>query len=282
VDPATTRQKAISVNVLKTMRDRAIIAADIAAADLAMGAFFFACRSCEYSRVKGPRRTKTIRIGDVQFRQGSTVLPHTSPHLPLADTVSLTFRDQKNRAKFATRTSWKTKDPRACPVTTWAAITRRVRTLPQSRDSTLVYHYLNAAGKIVGVTNDLLLHNLRSAVTHIGFTALGYRPREIGTHSIRSGAAMALVLSGHAAWRIMLTGRWKSSAFLVYVREQVQAFSHGVSDRMIENPDFFNVPDIDNPSSSAPSTTIASPLETNMFTGGASNNHHMLDVTFFG
>jgi hypothetical protein len=41
---------------------------------------------------------------------------------------------------------------------------------------------------------------------------------------------------------------------------------------MIKNPDFFNVPDIDNPIAAA-STTIALPLEANMFTGGASNNH---------
>jgi hypothetical protein len=281
VDPATTRQKAISVQVLKSMKARAITNADIAAAALAMGAFFFACRSCEYSRVPGPRRTKTMRIGDVQFRLGNTIIPHSSPKLHLADTVSLTFRDQKNRAKFATRTAWKTKDPLACPVASWADITRRVRSLPHCVDSTLVYHYTDEDKTTQSVTNDILIKNLRSTVAHLGFTALGYRPRDIGTHSIRSGAAMALVLSGHAAWRIMLTGRWKSSAFLVYVREQVQAFSHGVSDRMIENPNFFNVPDIDNPTAAA-STTIASPLEANMFTGGASNNHNMLDVTFFG
>ncbi len=96
---------------------------------------------------------------------------------------------------------------------------------------------------------------------------------------------MALVLSHHAAWRIMLAGRWKSSAFLIYVREQVQAFSHGVLDGvldcMIENPDFFNVPDLDTPTAGASANT-AYPLEANMFTGGASNNHNMLDVTFFG
>ena len=94
---------------------------------------------------------------------------------------------------------------------------------------------------------------------------------------------MALVLSGHAAWRIMLAGRWKFSAFLVYIREQVQAFSRGVSKRMIENPDFFHVPDLDrlDASTSTP-TTPASPLEANAFTGGASNNYQVLNVDFFG
>jgi hypothetical protein len=49
-------------------------------------------------------------------------------------------------------------------------------------------------------------------------------------------SATTLVLLGNAAWRIMLDGRWNSSAFLNYIQEQVQAFSHGVSDCMIKNP----------------------------------------------
>jgi hypothetical protein len=257
--------------------------ADTAAADLAMGAFFFACRSCEYLQVKGPRRTKTLQVGDIQFRKGHSVVPHSSPDLHLADTVSLTFRDQKNRDKMATRSAWRTAHDTANPVLAWANITRRIRALPKSEDCTKVFHFHHPTSKdkTSTITNDLLIKNLRLAVKHLGVHTLGYCASEVGTHSIRSGAAMALVLSGHAAWRIMLAGRWKSSAFLIYIREQVQAFSKGVSDRMIENPDFFHVPDIDKPSASA-SPTISSPLETNMFTGGASNSYNMLDVSFFG
>jgi hypothetical protein len=70
-----------------------------------------------------------------------------------------------------------------------------------------VYHYTDEVNKTQSVTNDLLIQNLWSTVTHLGFDSLGYQPIDIGTHSICSGAAMALVLLGHAAWRIMLTGR---------------------------------------------------------------------------
>jgi hypothetical protein len=181
VDPATKRQKAISVNVLKTLKTQATSKADIAAADLAMGAFFFACRSCEYSKVSGPRRTKTIRVGDIQFRLGTTVIPHSSPGLQLADTVSLTFRDQKNRSKFETRTAWKTTDPLACPVATWAAIACRVRSLSHCTDSTAVYHYPAESGKNDSITNDILIVNLRSAVAHLGFTALENKSKPLAT-----------------------------------------------------------------------------------------------------
>jgi hypothetical protein len=266
------------------MKNLASSPAAEAAADLAMAVFFFACRSCEYLKVSGSRRTKPIRVGDVQFRKGKITIPHDSLELHFAETVSVIFRDQKNWSKYQTRTAWATKDPKADPVTAWANVVRRVRATPRCREATEVFHFSPAPGKVNIVDSDLMLVQLRAAVAHLGESALGYSPANIGTHSIRSGAAMALVLSGHAAWRIMLAGRWKSSAFLVYIREQVQAFSRGVSDRMIENPDFFHVPDLDrldNATSSTP-TTPASPLEAKAFNGGASNNYQVLNVDFFG
>jgi hypothetical protein len=253
---------------------------EMAGADLAMGAFFFACRSCEYSSVSGPRRTKTLRVGDVQFRRGRHIILHTSLDLHLAEQVSVVFRDQKNRHKMATRSAWRTTDPLACPVTAWAKIVCRVRTTQGCTDDTLVYKYTNCTGSKDDIKSNTILQLLRRAATKIGSATLGYAPQDIGTHSICSGAAMALVLSGHQAWRIMLTGRWRSSAFLLYIREQVQAFSKGVSDRMIENPDFFHVPDIDSTLVSPPNAVL--PLEANIFSGGASSNCNMLNISFLG
>ena len=95
-DPAPKRERAISLRVLKMMQDLAVTEGDRHTADLAMGAFFFACRSCEYLKVKGKRRTKTIAKSDVRFSKGKVVLPHDSPDLHLADKVVVRFRDQKN------------------------------------------------------------------------------------------------------------------------------------------------------------------------------------------
>eukprot|EP00978_Attheya_sp_CCMP212_P028823 scaffold100578_cov46-Attheya_sp.AAC.1 len=66
---------------------------------------------------------------------------------------------------------------------------------------------------------------------------------DIGTHSIRSAAAMAMYLAGVPVFTIMLIGRWSSDAFLRYVRRQVQEFSSGVSRKMILAPDYFTIPD---------------------------------------
>jgi hypothetical protein len=46
-------------------------------ANLCNGAFFFACRSCEYSQTKGTRKTKIITIGNIAFRTGNQV--HKDP-----------------------------------------------------------------------------------------------------------------------------------------------------------------------------------------------------------
>jgi hypothetical protein len=225
-------------------------------ADLAICAFFFACRSCEYLKVQGPRRTKTLRKGDIQFRRGRTIIPHDSPDLHLADTVAILFRDQKNRVKGVWRTAWATSDPDANPVASFANVIRRIDSLPGSNDDTLLYNYAAANNRsFLAVSDADMIRALRATVTLIGEEELGYKAADVGTHSIRSGAAMALVLSGHAAWRIMLAGRWQSDAFLVYIREQIQQFSKGVSERMITNPDFFHVPDIDGGELSAGEST---------------------------
>ena len=167
-----------------------------------MCAFFFACRSFEYLKVKGPRRTKTITKGDVRFRKGCTVLPHDSPDLHLADNVAVRFRDQKNRIKGAWCTVWTTSDPEANPVVSFARVIRRILLLPGSTGETFLYNYTATSNRaFLAITDANMITALRSAVTIIGPAELGY------THSIRSGTAMSLVLSGHEAWRIMLTGR---------------------------------------------------------------------------
>ena len=74
----------------------------------------------------------------------------------------------------------------------------------------------------------MIRRRMQSAASLIGVAELGYKPKDYDTHSIRSGAAMALTLSGYPAFRVMLVGRWSSDAFLKYIREQVAQFSRGV------------------------------------------------------
>ena len=64
---------------------------------------------------------------------------------------------------------------------------------------------------------------------------------EIGTHSLRSGAAVALFLAHTSVLKIMILGRWSSAAFLRYIRPQVMEWTAGMSTAMLTNPDFHHV-----------------------------------------
>ena len=66
----------------------------------------------------------------------------------------------------------------------------------------------------------------------IGEDSLGFKADDVGTHSIRSGSAMAMHLGECQVYTIMLIGRWSSDAFLRYIRKQIEQFSHNVAQRM--------------------------------------------------
>ncbi|KAI2491172.1 hypothetical protein MHU86_23399 [Fragilaria crotonensis] len=103
---------------------------DIAIGQLVVVAFF-AMRSCEYSDVGSRRTTSVIRVDDVRFRQkGQDLQTIDRGQLENADTVSITFRRQKNGDKGATVTQHRNDrqgQTDICPVRVLADLTTRVR-----------------------------------------------------------------------------------------------------------------------------------------------------------
>ena len=83
-------------------------------------------------------------------------------------------------------------------------------------------------GRIEQVTSKDMVNALRAAVAAIGEEKLGISKEDVGTHSIRSGAAMAIYLGECPVYVIMMIGGWSSDAFLRYIRKQVEQFSHNV------------------------------------------------------
>ena len=69
----------------------------------------------------------------------------------------------------------------------------------------------------------------------------GFGPADIGNRSLRSGAAMSLFLMKHSSDEIMILGRWKSRAFLDYIRPQVVQWSHQFAQDMISFETFFEL-----------------------------------------
>ena len=87
----------------------------------------------------------------------------------------------------------------------------------------------------------MIIDLLRDGVVGIGETKLGIKRWEVGTHSIRSGTAMAMDLAGIPIFSIMRIGQWSSTAFLNYIQKQVQEFSHGILSKMIKIQSFKHV-----------------------------------------
>jgi hypothetical protein len=92
-------------------------------ADLALGAFSFAMRSCECTKSAPIGRTKRVRMGCFVFRTASRrVLLHSDPQLlHHAQHVTTVFEDQKNGKKMDARTHSRSDHKFLCPVLRWGS-----------------------------------------------------------------------------------------------------------------------------------------------------------------
>ena len=63
----------------------------------------------------------------------------------------------------------------------------------------------------------------------------------VDTHSLWSGGANALSLSGYSDREIQKMGRWRSATFKEYIREELACFSAGMSTKMKTRFNFVNI-----------------------------------------
>jgi hypothetical protein len=257
-DPSEKQQKAIPLSVIRTLHKIAATPLEQAIAQLDTGAIYFAMRSCEYNKVpdQKDKRTKILCIKNFRFFKDNVEQHHSSPSLSNADCVSITFEFQKNNEKNETVTQERTSDPIMCPVKAWAATVQRVLSYPKTTSNTPINIFM-LKSKLYQITSKDNINLLRSAVKSMNEENLGFTANEIGTHSIRSGGAMAMKLSGAEDSTIRLIGRWKSDSFLKYIRKQIQQFSSNISRRMLGQEHFTHIPSFD--SNSSPSKLRMAP-----------------------
>jgi hypothetical protein len=193
-------------------------------------------------------------VGNIRFYKGKRLLAHSDQKLHKADCVSIVFEFQKKDTRNDIISHYRSTDTLLCPVKTWAKIIRRIASYPTTNSATTVnYYQFEDSSPHYFTGKDLLSDTL-------GPDELGFSPNQLGLHSARSGAAMAMYLAGVPVFTIMLLDRWSSDAFLHYIRKQVQEFSKGISQKMISNERFFTL-------SSSPSLPLPS--------GNQSANFHI-------
>ena len=206
-------------------------------------------RSCEYTKVspnerhkEASRRTKLLCLRNFRFFRGPCLLDSFRDDLFSADSISITFEFQKNDARQETVTQEKSNDPLLCPVRSAASIVMFIIRIPGVSPNTSINTFCGNDDNVTQISSSMILATLREAADSMGADVLGFSSSEIGCHSIRSACAMALFLAGYAEFTIMLIGRWRSYAFLRYIRKQIQQFYSGISSRMIQREHFFTIP----------------------------------------
>ena len=174
--------------------------------------------------------------------KNNNVLRHSSNLSEQAvERVTLTFENQKNGQKMAKRTHQRTNDPVLCPVRRLVSLVTRIyRTVPGANEDSQV-NVTRLSSRVTHVSNELLKRHIRTTCTLCGgLKTFGFDAADIGTKSLRSGAAMSLFLMNHSVDKIMMLGRWSSAAFLVYIRPQVLEWTNNMSSDMIQNDSFFD------------------------------------------
>ena len=240
-DPDEKQEKAIPFSVIRQMHKRAKDELERAIAFLCTGAMFFCMRSCEYSKVpmQEDRKTKLLCLRNLRFFRNGTVQDHRLEDTHKADLISITFEDQKNRQKNQSINLHRSKDDTLCPVRAWSTTTKRIWSYEGTTKDTPVNCFVFNK-KFLRITNSNIIKSL--PIESMKDFNLGFESSEVGTHSIRSGGAMALCLAKVDTYMIMIIGRWKSDAFMKYIRKQVEQFTTGITDRMIEVEHFNHVP----------------------------------------
>ncbi len=235
-DPAEKHQKAIPMFVISTLHGQATnIGARQINRQLTGLGIFFAFRSCKYLNVPQAEHGQTEILGlhNIWFFKDGELVQHSHPELEFADYVFLTFKCQKRKEKNDTVTQEALGNSVLCPIRFAAGLVRQICSYPDTTSNTKISTYISN-GTVGNVKSVQVINALRDVVGAIGKMRLGIFKEEVGTHSIRSGAAMAMYLGDCPIYRVMLIGRWSSNAFLRYIRKQVMEFSHNVSKRMLK------------------------------------------------
>ena len=244
-DGAVKKQKALPMMVIRRMYELAVSHKEIAFSQLCIGAIFFAMRSCEYlvtTSKENDKRTNILRLRNFQFKKEDRIIPHGSPSMAVSDLVAITFEFQKNHKRNKTIHMFKTNDNLLCPVKAWAyTITRIITTVSGANQDTKVCTYADQGQHISYLDSVYTRAKIRGIVDIIGENTLGFTKEDVGLHSIRSGGAMAMFLSGVSTIIIQRVGRWESDAFMEYIREEVESFTTGVSTKMIQNELFSHI-----------------------------------------
>ena len=219
--------------------------------DLSLIAFYYLLRVGEYT-CKGTRnetkQTIQFKFEDVTFFKRNKAgdlrcLPRTSSDslIATADGATLKLDNQKNGWKGACIFQEANGDPYYCPV---RAVGRRYLHIRQHSNNTkeMISTYWEKDQEAKVVTAEHISKSIKLAATILNYPSnKGIPIQRINTHSLRSGGANVLALSGYSDTEIQKMGRWRSATFKEYIREELACYARNMSKKMRTKFHFVNI-----------------------------------------
>jgi hypothetical protein len=244
-DPVPQAKLAVPVSVPRWCVAQGLLASSPktqAIGDLTNLAFYYLLRVGEYTYLgaQHQRRTKQFRVRDVKFWQNGQVLPLNSSAIALlsADAATLTLTNQKNGTKGAVIHNDAIQDP-SCPVQSLARRVSHILSITSDLDTPLSAYF--SRGQLRHVLASHINTAVKEAARALNLHLCGFSADLVSSHSLRAGGAMAMKLNGEDRDTIRKQGRWSSDTFLMYIHEQIAAFSSGISKRMSRHIPFINL-----------------------------------------
>ena len=221
--------------------------------DLVVIAFYFLLRVGEYTtktrRGKKKTRTRQFRLKDITFfvrnAAGEMVpLPRraSAKEIMRAEAATLRISNQKNgHAGACVHHSAIPGAGIVCPVKALARRFVHIREHTRSNEA-FVCSYWDEVGR-GDVTDGAIRYAVKFAAAMLGCPARGIPIDRVDTHSLRSGGACAMKLSGHSDTEIKKQGRWAPdlTSFLEYIQQQLSTFAAGMATKMSRIARFTNV-----------------------------------------
>ena len=223
---------------------------DTAVGDLTMVAFYYLLRVGEYT-IKGTRnstkQTVQFKMEDVTFFKKNNTgklccLSRSAPEhmIMTADGATLKLDNQKNGWKGVCVYHEANGDPINCPVRALGRRIRHIRSGNGDGKTFLSAYYVG--GQRFDVTAEDVSRALKGAARALHYpTTKGIPIDRINTHSLRSGGANALALSGYTDTQIQKMGRWRGATFKEYIREELAVYSENMSRDMRTQFGFVNI-----------------------------------------
>jgi hypothetical protein len=246
-DPPPKPKLAVPVQVATTAAKAATLTTnplEQAINDLVNIAFYFLLRVGEYTYVSTKKRTRTIqfRVQDITLWRNNKPIPNTASlqELLTADAATLTISNQKNGTR-GELIHHETINLDTCPTNSLARRIHHIMSVTRDPTTPISAYQPKPHADLKHVRSSHINTKVKDLVEALGYTSAGYDRRSVSSHSLRAGGAMAMKLNDIDRDTIKKFGRWSSDTFLMYIHEQISAFSAGVSKKMTTNIKFHNI-----------------------------------------